>query len=87
MGIGSLITGIAIYKPVQFYWLTALCGGYRMARLEHFVLTLGYVLFFLIHVVQVSLAGWNNFRSMVSGFETIKEQAPTVKSKADETSP
>ncbi len=26
MGFGSLITGLAVYKPVQFYWLTWLCN-------------------------------------------------------------
>ena len=73
MGFGSLISGLAIYKPVQFYWLCALCGGYEAARLEHFVLTLGYVLFFVVHIVQVALAGWNNFRAMVAGFEVQHE--------------
>ena len=72
MGIGSLITGLAIYKPVQFYWLVWLSGGYHFARILHFALTIGYVLFFLIHVIQVLLAGWNNFRSLISGFEIIK---------------
>jgi len=69
MGLGSLLTGLAIYKPVQLAGLTTLLGGYEAARLEHFVLTIGYVLFFIIHVVQVIRAGWNNFRSMVAGFE------------------
>ena len=77
MGLGSLITGLAIYKPVQFYWLTWLCGGYHLARIEHFVLTIGYVLFFLIHIVQVVLAGWNNFRSVITGFEVVKEISPS----------
>ena len=71
MGFGSLITGLAIYKPVQFYRLTWLCGGYHLARIEHFILTIGYVLFFIIHIVQVIIAGWNNFRSVISGFEII----------------
>ncbi len=69
MGAGSLITGLAIYKYVQFNWLAALCGGYRAARLEHFLLTVGYVGFFFIHIAQVIRAGWNNFRSMVTGYE------------------
>lgn len=72
MGIGSLLTGLAIYKPVQFGWLTAVLGGYGAARIEHFVLTLGYVLFFLVHIIQVMLAGWNNFSAMVRGFEVHK---------------
>jgi thiosulfate reductase cytochrome b subunit len=76
MGIGSLITGIAIYKPVQFQWVMTICGGYAAARVEHFILTIGYVLFFLIHIMQVLLAGWNNFRAMVAGFEIIKEETP-----------
>lgn len=71
MGFGSLITGLAIYKPVQFYWLCWLCGGYHFARILHFALTIGYVLFFVIHVVQVILAGWNNFRAVISGFEIV----------------
>jgi thiosulfate reductase cytochrome b subunit len=78
MGIGSVVTGLAIYKPVQFYYLTWLCGGYHLARIIHFALTLGYVFFFLIHVVQVILAGWNNFRSVVSGFEVINEEPKIV---------
>lgn len=73
MGIGSLVTGLAIYKPIQIAWLTTLLGGYRAARVEHFLLTLGYLGFFLIHVAQVIKAGWNNFRSMVSGYELVEE--------------
>ena len=69
MGAGSLITGLAIYKPAQAHWLTTLCGGYEMARWLHFLLTIGFCGFFLVHVAQVVLAGWNNFRSMVSGYE------------------
>lgn len=83
MGFGSLVTGLAIYKPVQFYWLTWLCGGYRLARIEHFALTIGYVLFFVVHIVQVILAGWNNFRSVVSGFEIVKDD-PSTHSKIAE---
>jgi thiosulfate reductase cytochrome b subunit len=78
MGFGSLITGLAIYKPVQFNTLTWLCGGYHAARIEHFVLTIGYVLFFIIHIVQVVLAGWNNFRSVISGFEVVNEHPKPV---------
>jgi len=72
MGIGSLITGLAIYKPAQLSWLAALCGGYEAARLIHFILTMGYLGFFLVHIGQVILAGWNNFRSMVIGWELIR---------------
>jgi thiosulfate reductase cytochrome b subunit len=77
MGAGSLLTGLAIYKPVQVAWLTALLGGYQAARLEHFALTVGYVLFFIIHIAQVIRAGWNNFRAMVIGVEVAGDEEPS----------
>ena len=46
-------------------------GGYEWVRWEHFWLAVGYVLFFVIHVVQVARAGWNNFRAMVTGYEIV----------------
>jgi thiosulfate reductase cytochrome b subunit len=69
MGGFSLLTGLAIYKPAQLHWLTALLGGYEWARWEHFWLTMGYVGFFGIHIAQVVRAGWANFRSMVCGYD------------------
>jgi len=69
MGFGSLLTGLAIYKPVQFAWLTWLFGGYQMARFFHFWITIGYVAFFVVHIAQVIKTGWNNFRAMVIGYE------------------
>ena len=72
MGFGMLVTGLAIYKPTQLHLLTTILGGYEMARWEHFWITIGFVGFFVIHVLQVILAGWNNFRSMVSGREIKK---------------
>ncbi|HWJ30443.1 MAG TPA: cytochrome b/b6 domain-containing protein, partial [Flavisolibacter sp.] len=83
MGSCSLITGLSIYKPVQFGWLVNLLGGYGAARIEHFILTIGYCLFFLIHIIQVILAGWRNFRSMVTGFDLLKQdekEEPTIPS-------
>jgi thiosulfate reductase cytochrome b subunit len=73
MGLGSIITGLAIYKPVQFRLLAFICGGYGAARIIHFILTLGYCLFFLVHVMQVIIAGWNNFQAMVTGFEVLSD--------------
>lgn len=78
MGFGSLVTGIAIYKPVQFGWLAAVLGGYQTARFFHFWLTVGYVLFFFVHVAQVVRAGWNNLCSMVIGYELRNGAPPEV---------
>jgi len=78
MGLGSLLTGLAIYKPVQLYWLIFICGGYKTARVIHFALTIGYCLFFVIHIVQVLLAGWQNFISMIRGFEVADTDAAKI---------
>lgn len=69
LGFGSLVSGLVLYKPVQFTWLTSLLGGYESARLLHFVITILFVLFFIVHILQVAIAGWNNFRSMITGWE------------------
>ena len=71
MGLGSLVTGLAIYKPTQVHILTSLLGGYETARWMHFWLTMGYVGFFFVHIAQVVRAGWNNFRAMVIGDELV----------------
>ncbi len=72
MGVGSLLTGLAIYKPLQLAWLTAIFGGYQWARWLHFWLTVGFVAFFAVHVMQVIMAGWGNFRSMITGREIVE---------------
>ncbi|HEY2847800.1 MAG TPA: cytochrome b/b6 domain-containing protein [Pyrinomonadaceae bacterium] len=72
MGVGSVVTGLAIYKPTQLAWLTSLLGGYEWARWEHFWLMVGYVAFFVVHVAQVILAGWANFRSMITGYDIVE---------------
>lgn len=80
-GILMLITGLAIYKPAQLNWLCSLLGGYEWARAEHFIITIVFVLFFVVHIFQVALAGWNNFRGMVTGFEVIREGKEDAKAE------
>ena len=72
MGLGSVLTGLSIYKPVQFGTLTSSLGGYEWARIEHFTLVILFILFFLVHIIQVILAGWNNFQSMITGLFILK---------------
>jgi thiosulfate reductase cytochrome b subunit len=85
LGFFIIITGLAIYKPAQLYWLCAILGGYEWARIEHFTITILFVLFFLIHVLQVILAGWNNFRGILTGFEVVKEKQETIEIKEEVT--
>lgn len=72
-GAGSVVTGLAIHKPVQAGGLTELLGGYEAARFEHFVFMILFILFFFVHVAQVLRAGWNNLRAMVAGYEVEDE--------------
>ncbi len=81
MGAGSLLTGVAIWKPAQAHLLTTVLGGYERARWEHFWLTMAFCGFFVLHIVQVALAGWNNFRSMVSGYELKRADEPSLEAE------
>jgi thiosulfate reductase cytochrome b subunit len=51
----AVTTGLSIWKPVQFGWLTWLFGGYDIARRIHFTLMSGIVAFLIIHVALVAL--------------------------------
>lgn len=66
----EVLTGLAIYKPVQLGLLASLFGGYEAARLIHFVIMLLLCAFFVMHLTQVIRAGWKNFRAMVAGSES-----------------
>jgi thiosulfate reductase cytochrome b subunit len=54
---GSLmvLSGLAIYKPVQLYWLTLLFGGYDGARAVHLAVLCLLALFVAAHLVLVAL--------------------------------
>ena len=68
IALGALIvlSGLAIWKPVQLQLLAALMGGYEGARLVHFFCMAGFVLFVLIHVVMVLLVP-RTFLPMLTG--------------------
>jgi thiosulfate reductase cytochrome b subunit len=51
----EVLSGLAIYKPVQLSWLAAAFGGYDGARLVHFVGLVALAAFALGHVVMVAL--------------------------------
>jgi thiosulfate reductase cytochrome b subunit len=72
-----VLSGFAIYKPTQLYPLPLLFGGYQGARLVHFTMTIGLLLFFVVHVLQVARSGWGNFRSMITGY-VIERRSPSV---------
>ncbi len=84
LGFAVVITGLAVYKPAQLYWLCDMLGGYEWARIEHFTITILFILFFIVHIVQVAIAGWRNFSSIITGFEVVKEtQSSSIKEKVE----
>jgi thiosulfate reductase cytochrome b subunit len=68
LGAISVLSGFAIYKPVQLAWLTALFGGYELARYWHFVTVWVFVGFTLLHVVLVLVVDRASLRSMITGW-------------------
>jgi Ni/Fe-hydrogenase b-type cytochrome subunit len=67
LGIAIVVTGFALYKPVQLSWLVAVLGGFRLVRIWHFVAMCGLLAFIPGHLVMVALHGWSNFASMWTG--------------------
>ena len=68
-GVLSTITGIALFKPVQFGWLAWMMGGFHLVRGWHFFTMLGFLSFIPGHLIMVLLHGWDNFQSMLSGWK------------------
>lgn len=68
LGALSVLTGFAIYKPVQLAWLTALFGGYELARYWHFWAVWIFVGFTLLHVALVFLVDPASLRAMLTGW-------------------
>lgn len=50
-----VLSGLVLWKNVQFPWLRELMGGYEFARRVHFVAMAGIVVFFVVHVVMTAL--------------------------------
>ena len=73
MGFMAIVSGFAIYKPTQLAVLTGLLGGYESARTIHWLITLGFLGFFGIHLLQVARSGFGNFWSMVTGYEYLPD--------------
>ncbi|MCE2452640.1 MAG: cytochrome b/b6 domain-containing protein [Nitrospinae bacterium] len=57
-GVLSILTGLAILKPVQLGWLTWLFGGYQPSRFLHFLVMLFLVVFMIGHFLMVISHGW-----------------------------
>ena len=71
-GIAIVISGLAIWKPIQFATLVSLLGGFQSARIVHFVcmsLIFGFV---LVHVSLAILVP-HTIVAMIGGGPEIKD--------------
>jgi thiosulfate reductase cytochrome b subunit len=67
---GMILTGFTMSPSLNasMPWLLDLFGGRQSARSLHFLFALGIVLFILVHLLMVVLAGpFNEVRSMLTG--------------------
>ena len=65
-GIVIVLSGMAIWKPVQLQELTALFGGYDAARYVHFFAMAAIVGFLVVHVIMALLVP-RSLRAMIMG--------------------
>ncbi len=65
-GVVVVLSGISIWKPVQLSWLTALFGGYDVARFVHFFAMATIVGFLVVHVLLALLVP-KSLRAMIAG--------------------
>src|SRR5947199_4900619 len=66
VGILIVLSGLAIWKPVQLQYLTALFGGYDAARYVHFFCMAAIVAFMVVHVALALLVP-KSLRAMIIG--------------------
>jgi thiosulfate reductase cytochrome b subunit len=65
-GIVVVLSGLAIWKPVQLQQLTAAFGGYDTARYVHFFAMAAIVGFLVVHVIM-SVIVPSSLRAMITG--------------------
>jgi thiosulfate reductase cytochrome b subunit len=65
-GVVIVLSGLSIWKPVQFQQLTTLFGGYDRARYVHFFAMSTIVTFLAVHIV-LALIVPKSLRAMIVG--------------------
>jgi thiosulfate reductase cytochrome b subunit len=65
-GVVIVLSGLSIWKPVQFHALTSFFGGYDTARYVHFAAMTAIVAFLVVHVTLAVLVP-KSLRAMIVG--------------------
>jgi Ni/Fe-hydrogenase b-type cytochrome subunit len=67
LAIVQVLTGLAIWKPVQLGWITALFGGYVWARYWHFMTMVALIAISFVHIFMVFAVDPYSLQSMITG--------------------
>ena len=77
-----ILTGLAMSPGMNaaWPWLIEIFGGRQTARTIHFIAMMGFVIFFVVHIAMVLLAGpFNELRSMITGWYRVSPGKETEK--------
>jgi thiosulfate reductase cytochrome b subunit len=77
VGIVIVISGLAIWKPIQFSELTSLFYDFQTARLVHFLCMSAIVAFLIVHVMLAILVP-KSLLAMLTGGPVIEPQPPAA---------
>lgn len=67
LGCVSILSGLALWKPVQLGFLTAMFGGYEITRYWHFLAVWLFTAFIVVHVVLVFVVDPASLRAIITG--------------------
>src|SRR5260370_15362917 len=87
VGVLMVITGLCLWKPMQFSELAGLFGNFQTIRLIHFLCMSAIVLFVLVHVTLALLVP-QGLLAMLTGGPTVSDMLaaePAVAQSAAET--
>jgi len=73
-GVAVVVSGLGVWKPVQLWFFTDLCGGYFVARYVHFFAMAAIAAFIVIHVLLVILVP-KSLPPMITGGKILDPQS------------
>src|SRR5271156_1837204 len=77
IGILIVISGLALWKPVQFSELASLFGSFQTIRLVHFLCMSAIVLFLIVHVALALLVP-KSLVAMLTGGPVVRDDGATM---------
>ncbi len=85
VGVLIVISGLALWKPVQFSELATLFGSFQTIRLVHFLCMAAIVLFLLVHVTLALLVP-QSLVAMLTGGPAVDGKPAAADAAAEATS-